>query len=238
MDEAAMEHRNVFEIVNKAFKDIIGYTNPNAIQKLFGGKAVVFGGDFRQIFPLVVRGGRKDIVASSVNVSKIIQQDSKVLELTTNMRLHHSSLDPTEVETMRKFGIPNHEIELKEGSHVDERHFIHGIEMSPAESKWPSTFRRRQLPVKVCFAMTINKVSRVTSPHGLKLLINDNKNMLSPEKDGWKIKVKVTKMWYAINYNNGDLFSLDMILLDEHDDHIHVSIHKNQVAKYRRQMHE
>ncbi|KAK4420430.1 hypothetical protein Salat_1993300 [Sesamum alatum] len=61
---------------------------------------------------------------------------------------------------------------------------------------------------------------------------------LSPERDGWKIKVRVTRMWAAINCNNGDLFSLDMILLDEHDDHIHASVHKNQAAKYRRQMHE
>ncbi|KAK4433424.1 hypothetical protein Salat_1104700 [Sesamum alatum] len=61
---------------------------------------------------------------------------------------------------------------------------------------------------------------------------------LSPERDGWKIKVRVTRMWDAINCNNRDLFSLDMILLDEHDDHIHASVHKNQAGKYRRQMHE
>ncbi|KAL0400295.1 UNVERIFIED_CONTAM: Replication protein A DNA-binding subunit C [Sesamum radiatum] len=302
-------------------QDIIGYTDPAAKQKVFGGKTIVLGGDFRQILPVVVRGGREDIVASSINRSKDIWQDCKVLELTTNMRLHHSSLDPTEVETMRNFGkwvlelgdgklpaynfdnedepswikipdnllihnsgdpimdvvsstypdlafkkyrssdricpsenmvvdnqsllypieflntlkfsgIPNHGIELKEviegqiitGSHVGERHFIHRIEMSPAESKWPFTFRRRQLPVKV---LTLNHESWYNYVA-----------QLSPERDGWKIKVRVTRMWDAINCNNGDLFSLDMILLDEHDDHIHASVHKNQAAKYRRQMHE
>ncbi|KAL0437715.1 UNVERIFIED_CONTAM: hypothetical protein Sradi_0479400 [Sesamum radiatum] len=90
-DEAPMEYRNVFETVNKIFKDIIGYTNPDAKRKVFGGKTIVLGGDFRQILPAVVRGGREDIVASSVNRSKDIWQDCKVLELTTNMRLHHSS---------------------------------------------------------------------------------------------------------------------------------------------------
>ncbi|KAL0453975.1 UNVERIFIED_CONTAM: hypothetical protein Slati_1375600 [Sesamum latifolium] len=76
-DEAPMEHRNVFEAANKIFKDIIGYTDPDAKWKVFGGKTIVLGD---------------------------IWQDCKVLELTTNMRLHHSSLDPTEVETMRNFG--------------------------------------------------------------------------------------------------------------------------------------
>ncbi|KAL0355628.1 UNVERIFIED_CONTAM: hypothetical protein Sradi_4009700 [Sesamum radiatum] len=103
-DKTRMEHRNVFETVNKTFKDIIGYTDPDAKWKVNGGKTIVLGGDFRQILPVIVRGGREDIVASSINRSKDIWQDCKVLELTTNMRLHHSSLDPTEVETMRNFG--------------------------------------------------------------------------------------------------------------------------------------
>jgi ATP-dependent DNA helicase PIF1 len=31
-------------------------------EKIFGGKIVVLGGDFRQILPVVPKGGRKDIV--------------------------------------------------------------------------------------------------------------------------------------------------------------------------------
>jgi hypothetical protein len=33
-----------------------------AIEKIFGGKTMVLGGDFRQILPVVPKGGRKDIV--------------------------------------------------------------------------------------------------------------------------------------------------------------------------------
>ncbi|KAL0378770.1 UNVERIFIED_CONTAM: hypothetical protein Sradi_3182500 [Sesamum radiatum] len=103
-NETPMEQRNVFATVNKTFKDIIGYTDPDAKQKVFGSKMIVLGDDFRQILPVVVRGGREDIVASCVNRSKDIWQYCKVLELIANMRLHHSSLDPTEVETKRNFG--------------------------------------------------------------------------------------------------------------------------------------
>ncbi|KAL0456232.1 UNVERIFIED_CONTAM: hypothetical protein Slati_0962400 [Sesamum latifolium] len=103
-DETPMEHRNVFKTVDKIFKNIIGYTDPDAKRKVFGSKTIVLRGDFRQILSVVVRVGREDIVASSVNPSKDIWQDCKVLELTTNMRLHHSSLDPKELEIMRNFG--------------------------------------------------------------------------------------------------------------------------------------
>jgi len=71
--------------------------------------------------------------------------------------------------------------------------------MSPNESKWPFVLKRRQYPLSVCFAMTINKsedqslnkvgiylskqvfchgqlyvaLSRVTNRKGLKVLIDD-----------------------------------------------------------------
>ena len=38
--------------------------NPSLEKKPFGGKVVVFEGDFRQILPVVIKGGREDIVGS------------------------------------------------------------------------------------------------------------------------------------------------------------------------------
>ncbi|MCI00855.1 helicase-like protein, partial [Trifolium medium] len=39
--------------------------------KIFGGKVMVFGGDFRQILPVVPRGSRSDIIHASLNLSYI-----------------------------------------------------------------------------------------------------------------------------------------------------------------------
>lgn len=46
----------------------------------------MFGGDFKQILPVIPRGSRQDIVLSSLN-SSYIWSSCKVLNLTKNMRL-------------------------------------------------------------------------------------------------------------------------------------------------------
>lgn len=35
------------------------------------------------------------------------------------------------------------------------------------------------------------------------------------EKETWKVKVRVIRLWVAINPNSNELISLDMILIDE-----------------------
>jgi ATP-dependent DNA helicase PIF1 len=68
-DEAPMAHRFTFEALNTTLKDVMSeYNNSDT---LFGGKVIVFGGDFRQILPVVPRGSRSDIVHASIKSSKI-----------------------------------------------------------------------------------------------------------------------------------------------------------------------
>jgi ATP-dependent DNA helicase PIF1 len=52
----------------------------------FGGNTIVFGGDFRQILPVVHRGSRADIVNASIN-SSLLWSNCQVLRLIKNMRV-------------------------------------------------------------------------------------------------------------------------------------------------------
>ncbi|KAG5088271.1 hypothetical protein JHK86_000883 [Glycine max] len=53
-DEVLMAHKFCFEALDKALRDIMSFMN--AKETPFGGKVVVFGGDFKQILPVIPRG--------------------------------------------------------------------------------------------------------------------------------------------------------------------------------------
>lgn len=87
-------------------------------------------------------------------------------------------------------------------NNINEKVYIPRIEMTVHESKWPFTLKRRQFPVKISYAMTINKsqgqslnkvglyleneifthgqlyvaLSRTTTPKGLHILIHNSIN--------------------------------------------------------------
>ncbi|XP_076948000.1 uncharacterized protein LOC143620122 [Bidens hawaiensis] len=85
-DEAPMIHKHAFEALDRTLKDI-----PN----------FVFGGDFRQILPVVQNGSRQDIVNSSIS-SSYLWSECKVLRLTKNMRLNVVG-DSTNMEQTKLF---------------------------------------------------------------------------------------------------------------------------------------
>lgn len=69
MEEASMSHKNHFEALDKTLKyDMSELGLDNTI---FGGEVIVFGGDFRQILPVVLRGVRFDIVHASISSSYV-----------------------------------------------------------------------------------------------------------------------------------------------------------------------
>ncbi|KAL3623641.1 hypothetical protein CASFOL_032457 [Castilleja foliolosa] len=86
-DEAPMMHKHCFEAVNNSLQDIMEDIDPANKGKPFGGKTVVFGGDFRQILPVIPKGSRQDIVNATIN-SSFLWRECTVLRLTQNMRLH------------------------------------------------------------------------------------------------------------------------------------------------------
>ncbi|XP_017239732.1 uncharacterized protein LOC108212518 [Daucus carota subsp. sativus] len=92
------------------------------------------------------------------------------------------------------------ECEVICGSFIGTRHFIPRMELCPSDTRMPFKLVRKQMPLQICYAMTINKsqgqslqtvglylpkavfthgqfyvaISRVTSPYGLKVFVDDD----------------------------------------------------------------
>lgn len=79
-DEAPLCHRYVFEAVDRTLQDITQVDAP------FGGITVLFGGDFRQVLPVVKRGNRAAIVNASLKRSYLWRR-IQTLKLEKNMRV-------------------------------------------------------------------------------------------------------------------------------------------------------
>jgi hypothetical protein len=62
-DEVAMTKRQAVEALDRTLQDITGCGSP------FGGKIVVFGGNFRQVLPVVRHGTRSQIVNATLQKS-------------------------------------------------------------------------------------------------------------------------------------------------------------------------
>jgi ATP-dependent DNA helicase PIF1 len=64
----------------------------HAIEKIFGGKTMVLGGGFRQILPVVPKGGREDIVSALLPQSHLWQHVT-ILHFHINMRVMASNFE-------------------------------------------------------------------------------------------------------------------------------------------------
>ncbi len=56
-DEAPMMYRQTFEAVDQTLRDLMQLDDVEVTKKIFGGKTLVLGRDFRQILPVVPKGG-------------------------------------------------------------------------------------------------------------------------------------------------------------------------------------
>ena len=63
IDEASMMSLNAVNALDKMLRDI------TVIDKLFGGKVFLFGGDFRQVLPVIKRGTPISIIESCLKSS-------------------------------------------------------------------------------------------------------------------------------------------------------------------------
>ncbi|XP_039778356.1 ATP-dependent DNA helicase PIF2-like [Panicum virgatum] len=78
-DEVAMARRQAVETLDRSLQDITGCDLP------FGGKIMVFGGDFRQVLLVVPRGTRAQICDATL-LQSYIWDDIKIIRLKKNMR--------------------------------------------------------------------------------------------------------------------------------------------------------
>ncbi|ONM01236.1 hypothetical protein ZEAMMB73_Zm00001d030646 [Zea mays] len=95
VDEASMTKRQAVEALDNSMRDIMGRP---ALP--FGGKTIVFGGDFRQVLPVVRKGSRAQVVASSLRMSYLWESMSH-LKLVSNMRAKN---DPWFAEFLLRVG--------------------------------------------------------------------------------------------------------------------------------------
>lgn len=79
IDEVTMMVKHGINIIDNLLRAVTNVNEP------FGGKVIVFGGDFRQLLPVVPRGSRAEIVTDSVLGSKQ-WRNVEVISLTQNMR--------------------------------------------------------------------------------------------------------------------------------------------------------
>src|SRR5207248_7873969 len=96
-DEAPMTYRHTFEAVDRTLRDLMKAVDPLLEEKPFEGKVVVFGGDFCQILPVVIKGSREDIVESCLQRS-ILWTHVKLIKLKINMRLQRTENQPDAAE--------------------------------------------------------------------------------------------------------------------------------------------
>ncbi|XP_019261130.1 PREDICTED: uncharacterized protein LOC109239080 [Nicotiana attenuata] len=78
-DKISMAKKEMIEALDLLLRDLMETT------MLFGGKVIVFSGDFRQTLPVVRGGQREDFVRESLLCSEIWHQLEK-LQLSENMR--------------------------------------------------------------------------------------------------------------------------------------------------------
>ena len=82
-----MSQKRIFESVSRTLRDLMADVDPALDSVHFGGIPVVFGGDFRQVLPVIKRGGRAAIVAAMLKKSSILWPSVQQLKLTINERV-------------------------------------------------------------------------------------------------------------------------------------------------------
>ncbi|XP_020243613.1 ATP-dependent DNA helicase PIF1-like [Asparagus officinalis] len=136
-DEAAMAKRVAIETLDRTLRDLMDKDEP------FGGKVIVFGGDFRQVLPVVPRSTRSQTIKESLVSSHLWRKMIK-LQLSKNMRAKSDTAfsefllrigngdEPTVTEDLIK--LPTAMLIKNQGDELPEDSLINSIFPSLAEN--------------------------------------------------------------------------------------------------------
>ena len=102
-DEASMVPLAALDCVDRLLRDLLGNNIP------FGGKIIVMGGDFRQILPVVPRGGEAEVVSRTILQHYAMRDGTfRKFTLTENMRLRLSGgEDASHRDWLLELGVGN-----------------------------------------------------------------------------------------------------------------------------------
>ncbi|GJV10570.1 DNA helicase [Tanacetum coccineum] len=96
-DESPMNDRRCFKTLDRTLRDIL-----DAPKKVFGGKTVIFGGDFWQTLP-VKKGALKPEIISSLIAESYLWSSFTICSLKENMWLLQPRISESEKELARAF---------------------------------------------------------------------------------------------------------------------------------------
>jgi hypothetical protein len=113
-DEAPVNHKYCFEVLDWSLRDIVSDSDPSAQNKLFGGITVALGGDFRQTLPVIQNSTKQQTLQTCI-VKSYLWPRCILLQLTENMRLDSRGLLDSHREELCSFA----EWILKVGGGVD-----------------------------------------------------------------------------------------------------------------------
>ncbi|CAN1181910.1 ATP-dependent DNA helicase pif1 [Linum perenne] len=101
-DEAPMAHKYCIEALDRTLRDLRQDHSKNNEERPFGGISVVFGGNFRQILPVIKKGSRSEITGASLKKSYLWGHLTHI-KLSQNMRLMRSNTSQPEHQEIAEF---------------------------------------------------------------------------------------------------------------------------------------
>ena len=119
-----MMNKHAAECIDRTLRDLCSNDLP------FGGKGIAFGGDFRQILPIISRGSRAEVVSACLNRSSLWHH-VKLVKLIINMRLRMDSCQDHEElsnfsDLLLRVGKGTEPHGENNMIHLDHKYVVHG----------------------------------------------------------------------------------------------------------------